>query len=76
MGCPSLEFITFENDSVVLGKNLFEESDKVVVIAADNSSGKQYCEQYGLRWSTSKSVEAIILGSSESSQSDASEDSE
>lgn len=67
-GCSSLEFITFENDSVILGKNLFDESEKVVVIAADESNGKSYCAEYGLRWSTSKSIKAIVLENEDNSE--------
>lgn len=67
-GCPSLEFVTFENDSVTLGKNLFDESEKVVVIAAEESSGKSYCAENGIRWSTSKSIQAVVIETDESSE--------
>lgn len=67
-GCPSLEFVTFENDSVTLGKNLFDGSEKVVVIAADGSDGKNYCAEYGLRWSTSKSVQAVVIENNDNSE--------
>lgn len=75
-GCPALEFITFENASISLGKDIFAESNNVVILAAENSAAMNYCAEYNLRWSVSKDIEAIVLGSSEESPVDNSEVSE
>lgn len=61
-GCTSLEFFTVENSSLVFGNELFENCDKLVIIAPQDSTATEYCEKYKLRWSTSKDVEAIVLG--------------
>lgn len=66
-GCPSLEYVTFENSALVLGNKLFENSEKIIVISPEGSSGKQYCERNGLRWSTSKDIEAVQLGNVDTS---------
>ncbi len=66
-GCPLLEFVTFENPDITLGTNIFESSDNVVVLAPDNTNAKKYCEDNNLRWSTSKDIEAVVLGGDESS---------
>lgn len=62
--CTNLEYLYFEGSDTVIGSNLFENSEKTVVISADGSTAKAYCEQNGLRWSTSKDVEAIVPGES------------
>ncbi len=62
VGCQALEYITFENSNIKLGAAIFEESENVIVIAEVDSVPMSYCEEYNLRWSTSKDVEAIILG--------------
>lgn len=59
--CDALEYLIIENDAVALGVNLIENSDKAVIIAAENSASYQYCAENGIRWSTSKSVDAVIL---------------
>jgi len=66
-GCLSLQFATFENPDVTLGTNLFDKCENVVIISPDNSNAKTYCEENNLRWSTSKDIEAVILGGDESS---------
>lgn len=67
VGCPSLKYVVFENNAVSLGTKLFENTDNVVIISAEESTGKKYCEENNLRWSTSKDIEAITLGGNESS---------
>ncbi len=62
VGCSALEYITFENPDITLGASIFENSEKVIVIAEADSAPMNYCEEYNLRWSTSKDIEAIILG--------------
>lgn len=69
VGCTSLKYVVFENNSVVIGNAMFENTDNVVVIAEESSSGKQYCENNNLRWSTSKDIEAVILGGDNSNVS-------
>ena len=71
-GCSSLKYVIFENSAVLLGSYMFENTDNVVVIAPDGSTGKSYCETNELRWSTSKDIEAVILGGNESSSEDTS----
>lgn len=66
-GCVALEYITFENESIALGNNIFENCENAVIIASDDSNAKNYCTEYGLRWSTSKDIEAVVLGGEESS---------
>lgn len=66
-GCSSLEFITFHNDLITLGTNIFGDCGKVVVIANEGSNAKEYCKEYALRWSTSKDIEAVVLGPDEES---------
>ncbi len=61
-GCPALEYVTVANNSITLGKNLFSESDNVAVISEEGSAAMSYCVEYNLRWSTSKDIEAVILG--------------
>ncbi len=73
-GCPALEFVTFENDDVSIGADAFVDCENVVVIAGVDSKPYKYCAENNLRWSTSKSVEAITLGNSENSSSDESVD--
>lgn len=77
VGCPVLEYVTFKNDSVELGANMFLETPNVVIIANENSNAYNYCVDNNLRWSTSKSVEAIQLGNpnEESESSDISDES-
>lgn len=64
-GCPELKFAIFGNNEIKLDQKLFENSDKVVVIAPDNSSVKKYCEDNSLRWSTAKDIEAVQLGTTD-----------
>ncbi len=71
-GCPSLKYVIFENSSVSLGNNMFVNADNVVIIASEESSGKAYCETNKLRWSTSKDIEAVVLGGDDSSVEDTS----
>lgn len=68
-GCKELEFVTFENSNISIGSNVFENSPKVVIIAPDDTNAKKYCEDNNLRWSTSKDIEAVVLGGDESSDS-------
>lgn len=60
--CSNLEYVLFDNESITLGNAVFENCEKNVVISAENSTVKAYCEENGLRWSTSKDVEAIVPG--------------
>ncbi len=75
-GCPELKFAIFGSADIVLDTKLFENSNEVVVIAPDNSIAKKYCEDNNLRWSTSKDIEAVQLGTvdevSDSESSDSS----
>ena len=59
-GCPALEYVSFVNSGVKFGMNVFRDCENVVLIAPDGSSAKDYCALYGLRWSTSRSVDAVI----------------
>lgn len=61
-GCSALEFVTVENESLEFGAQIFESCDNVVIIAPQDTSATEYCKKYNLRWSTSKDIEAIILG--------------
>ena len=72
VGCTALEYVTLNNQSIKLGTALFENTPDVVVIAAEGSSGKKYCEDNNLRWSTSKDIEAIKLGTGDVSFDDSS----
>lgn len=65
--CAELEYLVIENDTVALGLNLIENSDKAVIIASENSASYQYCAENGIRWSNSKSVEAVMLEKPETS---------
>ncbi len=58
--CSNLEYVYFEGESTVLGNDVFEKCEKNVVISTESSSAKKYCEDNGLRWSTSKDIEAIV----------------
>ena len=69
-GCSSLKYVVFDNPNVSLGNNMFDNTDNVVVIASEGSSGKNYCENNKLRWSTSKDIEAVVLGGDDSSADD------
>ncbi len=60
--CTVLEFVVFENNEIVFGSSIFEGSEKVVVVASENSSAYEYCEKNYLKWTSSKSVEPIQLG--------------
>lgn len=68
VSCTALDFITFENPSVTLGASMFDETENVVIIAAENSNAYNYCVENNLRWSTSKSVEAVILGNEDTDE--------
>lgn len=74
-GCNSLEFVTVENESLEFGAQMFENCDKVVIISQQDSTATEYCEKYKLRWSTSKDIEAVILGN-DASTTESSEISE
>ena len=76
-GCAALEFVTIENESVSLGTKIFDGSDNAVIIAPEGSTAYDYCVENNLRWSTSKAVEAIVLGYSEetSQETDSIDDS-
>ena len=66
--CPNLEYVYFEGESTVFGNDVFENCEKTVVISPENSSAKSYCEENGLRWSTSKDIEAIFPGETSDSE--------
>ena len=66
-GCNELEYVIFDNPNINIGANVFENSPKVIVISPDNTNAKKYCEDNKLRWSTSKDIEAVVLGGDESS---------
>jgi len=59
-GCPALEYVVFVNSGVKFGMNVFRDCESAVIIAPDGSTAKDYCATYGLRWSTSRSVEAVV----------------
>ena len=71
-GCAELKFVIFGDKEISIGEKMFENSDNVVVIAPDASNAKKYCEDNGLRWSTSKDIEAVKLGTTEESSEDSS----
>lgn len=73
-GCPTLEYVIFENTSVSLGKDIFTNTSNVIVISSEDSTAKTYCAENNLRWSTSKDIEAVILGGDESGNSDVTSD--
>ncbi len=72
-GCPALEFVTVSNPSATLGSDVFDGSPNVAVIASDNSTAKNYCIEYNLRWTTSKDIEAVALGTPDESSDDTSD---
>ena len=69
VGCSALEYAIIENNDVAIGKDVFEECEKTIVIATSDSKAYEYCVDNNLRWSTSKSVDAIILGGDEEAAS-------
>lgn len=73
--CGSLEYVTFAGVSTELGDALFEGSDNVTVIAPKGSTAMTYCAEHGLRWSTSKSIEASVPGEGEDDSSGESDES-
>lgn len=77
IGSSALEFVSINNARIELGKEIFEECENVVVLAADESNAKAYCASNGLRWSTSKDIPATIITPDESqvSEEDVSEES-
>jgi len=60
-------------EKVILGKAVFAETENVVIIAPEDSSAYRYCENNSLRWSVSKSIDAVQLTPPETS--DMSDDS-
>ncbi len=75
VGCPVLEFVIFENNEIAFGNFVFEDSEKVVLVASENSSAYEYCENNYLKWTSSKSVDPIQLGTPPEDSSAASSDS-
>ena len=73
--CPVLKYVVFENGATNLGENVFAECPELAVIAPENSTVMEYCRENGLRFSTSKDIEAVILGKNEVDSSEASEES-
>ncbi len=69
--CSQLEYVVFENSSVELGNLVFNESSKAVVISEQDSPVMNYCEENGLRWSSSKDIEAVILGGTQAEETSA-----
>lgn len=73
--CPLLKYVIFDNPNPVLGEGLFAECPELAVIAPENSQVMEYCRNNGLRFSTSKDIEAVILEKNDSESSDLSEES-
>lgn len=69
--CINLEHVYFEGMNAVIAGDVLANCEKAVIIAADGSTAKAYCEENGLRWSTSKDIEAIIPGESSQVESSA-----
>lgn len=72
--CPALEYAIFESDEISIGDYAFDNCEKTVIIASDDSDAKEYCVENGLRWSTSKDIEAVVLGKDENASSPESTD--
>ncbi len=75
-GCESLEYLTFINTEVEIGADAFSASEKLALIAPEGSAVYKYCEANSLRWTTSKSVPAIKLGTSDESSDESSASTE
>lgn len=58
--CSELQFISIANNELSFGRDVFDFSENVTLIADEGSSSVNYCEEYGLRWSTSKSVPSVV----------------
>ncbi len=72
VNCPALEYVVIENQQIVLGKSVFNGSDKVIIVSAENSNAYVYCTENYHLWTSDKTVEAVYLCEPESDMSDVS----
>lgn len=73
-GCTSLKFLVFENASAEIGSRVIADSPDVAIIAEKDSKVMNYCKENKLRWSSSKDIEAVVLGGDESASSEESQE--
>ena len=72
--CQALQYVGFTLSGTSLGRDVFDGSENVTVIAATGSPAYQYCAKHGLRWSTSRFLEATVPVDPDSVSEEASTD--